>query len=268
MKKIKSLFLGEQGDLIRAPAYPVAGYKLLAELREAHRAGGRLPPLQHLAAWLGIGVSTGHNWLCVGSLSQLQALLCLLERTPEAKWLPLLRGFLRDWPSLEHRRLNHDPVRVKQLAQLLAKPTGLTLIRGGSEEQRTFLLTALGHSVASPDSSRQVVGLDRHEPRSFVPLTKVLYFRSTTPRSRQRSLILKHWSAIHAAHHDVIVLNGVLSAVPELKAELQEVSAKCHVLVADDSSGLSGLEQLSGARLIQIAAATGAGTRIVWQIRA
>ena len=270
MKRKKSLYLGDSGDTIHPPAYPHLGYRLLSGLRDALGSGGRKPTLEALAAKLGVGLSTCHNWFCVGRLEPIQALLCLMERVPEEQWLPTVRGFLRDFPNLKHPRLAHDPGGLVQLEQLLKQPTGLTMIRGDSDATRTFMITALGHSFALTNPQGKVVGLDVHEPVEFVPLEGVLYFKNTTPSARRHELLLQEWARIRASHEALIVCNRVLSVAPELAMEIAKVAATSHVLLADrDQTGQPsvGPDKIPSHRAIEIVAASGNSTGITWQLR-
>lgn len=254
MKKKRSLCLDDSDDIIRPPAYPVAGYKLLEQLRGATKLDGRISPptLPRLARYLGIPISTCHQRFSVGRLSGIQSMLCVMERMEEFQWVTILEKYLRDFPTLRHSRLAHDREGVARLYALLDAREGLTFIRGGSDADRTFLMTALGHTLATRSTGcRRMVGMDRHEPRTFVPVENVLYFRNGIPESRFRKLVLSEWEAIRQKKMAFVFLNRVVSAAPAVATDLPLMAEENHIIIAEADS-VHPLNRLKWRRVIKL----------------
>jgi hypothetical protein len=254
-RKKRRLHWDDSAEVIRTPAFPVPGFKLFDQLRSAlsRNYGGRLLTLEDLAFMFRIPLSTAHDWFRTSPLAQVQALLCLLERLPAEEWQQMLRGYLRQYPTLEHPRLSDDPESVKGLENLLRQPTGLTVIQGGAQEDRSFLLTALGHAISRIDLlHRNAVGLDVHEPRTLVPITGVVYFRKSLNPARLRELLLQHWQEVEKSDSPMLLLNGVLSVVPELRSRILEAAAERHVIVAEEPLSSPGLSSARASSPIHV----------------
>lgn len=235
MKSKRNLCLNNSNEVIIPPAYPLPGYKLFAKFRDAlaARAGKDTLFLEDVGSILGVANSTSHDWFCVSELHQVQALLCLMERTPDA-WCNIIRPFLRDFPNLHHRRLAKNPKSLRRLKELLSANDGLSVIEGGTEADRSFVLTALGHAFLQLDRlRRRPAGMDMHTPRRFVPIDTLIYFRDSLLRQRLRTLILEQWRQVRRSDAPLFFLNGVLTVVPGLLPEVLALAKKRHVVIED-----------------------------------
>jgi hypothetical protein len=183
---------------------------------------------------LGVKTNKVHFWFTAYRHTHVIAFLSLLERLPERKRVDLLNVFCRELPSLDSPRLAHDPLGISNIENLLRLASGLTLIRGGTEFQRTFVLTALGHSfprIKGPRAS--VCGLDMHEPRNWVPLEGMVYFREPLHPARIRELMAQVWPRILSSDAPLVLLNSVWSTGREFHVEILRLAKEHHVVVAD-----------------------------------
>ncbi len=99
--------------------------------------------------------TTTSYWLGGSHQPHLTSLFCLLEQlTPEER-IRVVTKLCRELPTLEDPRLRHDPNTVSALKKLLGLETGLTFISGGTADQRTFLLSALGHQFYRVDTTHR-----------------------------------------------------------------------------------------------------------------
>jgi len=190
--------------------------------------------LPRLANMLALPVSSTHDWFRIAPCPQVQALLCLLERLPQREWQRIIRGFLREYPTLQHPRISHDPVGIGALELVLAEQTGLTTIQGATEDDRNFLFAALGHAFVGVDRQRtSPVGLDSHEPRKLVPVIGVAYLRRSLTIQRKRQILLEQWKEIVNSDASLVLLNGVLEMVPELQSSILSLAKEKHVIIAE-----------------------------------
>jgi len=273
MKNTKSLCLDESSEVIRPPAFPVRGCKIFAKLRARMASDydkGSLK-LDRLSTMIGIPVSTSHDWFCVSKLSQVSALLCMIERLPEDAWCQVIRSGLRDFPSLRHSRLAWDYDNVARLEALTQAKNGITVIRGGSDAERTFVITALGHSFQLLDPlQRMIMGIDVHEPRNFVPLESVLYIRELVAHARLQEIVLDQWPTIRNAKAPCLVFNGIASAVPNLIPSILELAERRHVILADSvpvKASCIAADTLALARVVEILPTQGRSSRIKVAVR-
>jgi hypothetical protein len=119
---------------------------LLRDLQmELERFQRRQIQYDELGRYAGQGASTVFNKLQKNDHPQIEALLGWLERLPEEVRCGILGKFWRCFPSLEHKRLGHDPVQVSSMKALLRQPAGLTFATGSNAGVRTFVTSALGH---------------------------------------------------------------------------------------------------------------------------
>lgn len=236
MKKNQSLSLDISSDLIIPPAFPTPGYVVFHKLRTLLAARAQKPSvtLHRLMRMLGLPLGTCYGWFSTDDLPHVQALLCLMERMPEEDWRNALRPFLRDFPNLQHRRLTHNPETVRTLENLLSARLGLTLIRGGTYEDRTFVLTALGHSFSQLDKLHRLpAGMDVHTPKTFVPIESVTYFKESLPPQRLHDLLYKTWHRIQRSDAPLFLFNGVLSLGGVLSSEISRLARRRHIVVTD-----------------------------------
>lgn len=225
----------EPADYFRAPAYPYTGHQLFSRLRRALTdVLGFEPSFRRLGGIIGEKTSVTHYWFHLLPHSHLIAFLSLMEHLPERKRIELLNEYCRELPSLENVRLAHDPLVISKLETLLGQKNGLTIIRGGTEFQRTFVLNALGHGLPRIAGHRaSVAGLDVHEPRKWVPLDGVIYLSGTVPPSKAKQIIDKLWPGIRGSDAMLILLNSVWSLAPQLQQEILHLARKRHVIIAD-----------------------------------
>ena len=132
-----------------------------------------------MASYAGQATSSIFDKLHRTEQPQVEAILAWIERVPEATRNKLLNSACRCYPTLDSSRLNHDPAQVSRLKTLLRHAGELTVVQGGSEGLRTFVVTPLGHArgMLEPER-RQVCGIDIHEPDWFVPVDGVTHFQT------------------------------------------------------------------------------------------
>jgi hypothetical protein len=244
MKKNQSLSLDVSAEVIASPAFPTPGYVIFNKLRSLLAAAGQKPPvtLQQLMKMLGLPLGTCHGWFTTDDLPHVQALLCLIERIPEEDWLNVLRQFLRVYPTIQHPMLAHNPETVRMLERLLSVRLGLTLIRGGTYEDRSFVLTALGHSFSQMDKlHRMPAGMDVHTPKTFVPVESLFYFRETVPPQRLNELIHEKWQQIRRSDSPLLLFNGIQSVAPDLTPEISRLARLRHIIATEPIMTKCGL---------------------------
>jgi hypothetical protein len=228
----------ESEDIIIPPAHPVNGHAVWSRLRNA-LAGerGYHMTLERLGRIIGRATSTTEHWLDVSSQPHVLAFICMLERLSDDGRARFLREFCRTFPTIMHPCLAQSPRTVADLLRLLCQPRGLTLVRGGTEASRTFLVTALGHSFSQVDRThRRPAGADIHQPDRLVPIETLFYLRSPLPSERVRHAIHTVWPEIQASTAPLLLFNGVWSSVPELRDEMLDWAQQRHVVVADSET--------------------------------
>ena len=229
----KNAFVSLVKACLSAPAYPFTGPQVFMRLRAAlTQALGFEPSYPRLGSIIGEESSLTHYWFNVLPQRHVIAFLALLERLPEPKRRELLSTLCRELTSLENPRLAHDALAVSNLEQILSRRTGITWIEGGSEFHRTFLLTALGHSLATiAGADASISGLDVHEPRKWVPVENVVYLKEAIPAPVRRALINQAWPGICGSDAALFLFNGVWSEAPELRAGILGLAREHHVIV-------------------------------------
>ena len=223
-------------ELIHPPAFPVPGNKLFEHVGAAVGAsrGYSLGNLA-FARLIGRSESTTSFWFGVSSQPHLVSWLCLLEQLVPLERHRVVDELCRDLPQVDHPRLKHNPATVGVLKKLLAKNTGLTFITGGTAPQRTFVLTALGHTFCRVDRlHRNPAGLDIHEPSWFVPVETLLYLRNCDRPGETQKAVRKLWPQLRTSQKPLILLNGIWSLAPELRKDIVALAGEQrHVVVAD-----------------------------------
>ena len=195
-----------------------------------------------------------YYWFKVLPQRHLIAFLTMLERLPEPRRRELINSYCRELPVIDHPRFAHDPLAVSALERLLFQRKGLTWIEGGTDYQRAFVLSALGHSFPRICGQKAVAsGLDIFEPRKLVPVERVIYLNEAMPALEMRRLMVENWPVILASKAQLLLLNGVWSTAPELREEILRLSTMRHVVVtvakSPDSALLNGcIVTLSVAR--------------------
>lgn len=186
-----------------------------------------------LAAYCGLTETTLSNWtIGATELTQLETLLRLLERLPEAGRLDLLNRFLRIYPTLASLALTHDPIAVERLHALVARRRGVTFLQSARDFSRSFLLTALGHAATRSGSAlRLVAGLDLHGDSALVPVPGVVYLGPARDPVELRAGVRAHWPPDSTSH--LVLLNRLWCALPELQPEVLQLAKTRHLLIAD-----------------------------------
>ena len=82
---------------------------------------------------------------------------------------------------------------------------GITFMLGASDDARTYVLTAVGNSLAA---ELAIAGFDLHPPHNFVPVPGVQY-PNQVPTSREIKTVMTKFTAQSCVRADLIVLNGV-----------------------------------------------------------
>jgi hypothetical protein len=130
-----------------------------------------------------------------------------------------------------------------QLKSVLSRPNSLTFVSGATDEARTFLITAIGNSLAELGVKRKVRGFDLHRPDDFVPISGVAYVPQPDDLPGTRSLIRDRWHIVEDTSSTVLVFNRVWTTIPDMRSKVVGLARENNVLVADDfaSSGLKAL---------------------------
>lgn len=204
---------------------------------------GRRITNQELSAYLNLPDSALSDWV-VGKteLYQIEALLKFCERLEHSSCVELFRQHLRVYPTLRSPELAHDPAIAGRLRALLSQSAGFCLITGGTSSQRTFLLTALGHSYLEEGlESRSLVGWDIHEPSWFVPLPGVLYL----PDERCEPLKFR----VESIQRALILSNGLWECFGHHRAHLMRCASTHHVIVAAAVGADHFLQEMRNAKV-------------------
>ena len=196
---------------------------------------GREIPYEDLASYAGQASSSVFDKLQRAQQPQIEALLGWMERLPEPTRNHLINSACRCYPTLDSPRLKHDPAQVSHLKSLLHQANGFTVVQGGNDGLRTFLVTALGHtcSILEPER-RRVCGIDAHEPDWFVPVEDVVYLHNLLDLGRLRECFNKAWPAIVEMKSRLTILSGVWSVAQGLEAEIYQLALRRHLMVADE----------------------------------
>jgi hypothetical protein len=190
---------------------------------------------EELASYAGQARSSVFDKLQRSDQPQIEALLGWIERLPEHTRNSLINSACRCYPTLDSPRLSHDPTQISRLKTLLHQSSGLTVVQGGNEGLRTFLVTALGHTcgVLEPER-RRVCGIDVHEPDWFVPIEDVIYLHNLLDPSRLRECLHRAWPAIAEMKSRLTILNGIWVVAHDLEGEINQLALRRHVVVADE----------------------------------
>jgi len=226
------------GGLLQPPAYPKTGREIFQKLKQSLdrvecESPGELMQKQ-FGRLMGMPRSTTHDWYHGELAMQIRYFLCALERLPEAARMKYLRDCCRECPRLDHPRLAHDPRAIKSIEKLAVRPVGLTFVRGKTDEARTFLMTAIGNSAGRLMPGQGVVGLDVHQPHSFVPVHGVLYFRASPKAAQLTQVLRERWKGIEDSTAALCLFNGLWHLVPEWQSEFIKLARTRHVVVVDD----------------------------------
>jgi hypothetical protein len=232
MKKKNSSNTGK----VTSVYHPERVRSLMRAIKENLEASQGRPILyEELAQYAGQAISSVFDKLQKTHQPQVEALVGWLERLPEATRTQLMNSHCRSYPTLEHPRVAHDPAQVSRLKTLLTQGSGFTIIKGGNDSLRTFVVSALCHSKSILQAERRVAwGLDIHQPDWFVPVEGVIYLNNLLDPLRLTECVNRHWSIQFTAGVQIVILNGVWSATQRLEQQIAELGARCHLIVADE----------------------------------
>jgi len=220
-------------ETIRPPAYPWTARQLFGELRGAlSQALGEPMKFRRLGEIMGKPKSTAYHWFERHGHPEVLGFFCCLERLNFPDRHDFIDRHCRIFPTLDHAWLAHAPTRVHKLHGLLQKPRGLTIVTGGTEFSRSFLVRALGHSNRNSSAKgNRLTGLDLIRPTRFVPLESCSYIDGCARLDKVRAAVMKVWPKILTHSATLVVLNGVW-AIPELREDILKLAARAHVLLA------------------------------------
>ncbi len=117
---------------------------------------------------------------------------------------------------------------VSHLEELLQQKNGFTVIQGGPEHMRAFLLAALGNSFRQISAGqRPVTGFDLHGAHAWVPVPGITYLSPQTEIQRAPAQL------IHPPADALILLGRVWNNATHLHAAITKLANDRHVVVAD-----------------------------------
>jgi hypothetical protein len=225
-----------ESRISKFPAYPWSGCQIMAALR-ARLAGAAQTgsmSFDRLARLVGKSKSSTHHWFQVSPPAGIVALFCWLERLSPAERHVFVDAHCRVFPSLEHPWLAHASAQIVQLEKLLRQERGLTLVSGGTESARAFVVTAMGHAHRRLGGKRQgPAGIDLHPSVGFVPVESLVYLDYAADSDRVRQLVLEIWPRILTSSAGLLIFNGLWSRVPEIRGDLLRCARHKHVVLAE-----------------------------------
>jgi hypothetical protein len=227
-------------DFVSSPGLPFHAQELLGELRTrlSRKMGHRLTTEQ-IARLIGQPVSTTHFWLTSYKHPHLLGFLALLEYLSPGERETFLGAFCRILPTLGDPRILGAPRDLALLLKLVRQREGLTVITGAGDRERTFVLTAIGHSYCPLFVNRRYpAGIDLHSPTRFVPVPAVKYLAETASLTRTRELILDAWPKVLTSEASLLLFNRLWSRIPVIRADLLRLARRKHVVLADDARDL------------------------------
>jgi len=104
----------------------------------------------------------------------------------------------------------------------------------GAPEPRTFLVTALGHSITRVKPTRRVCGLDIHRPDSFVPVAGVFYCQRPPNLELARHLSVRIIAEVEISKAELVIFNGIWSGISQFLKAIQRLATTRHLIVADN----------------------------------
>jgi hypothetical protein len=194
------------------------------------------PSYIEMEEWTGVAEGTVKDWFSNKGRPTSEFLLQLLDRVPGEIRNQILAATYKTWPTLAHPRLKCDQTIVSQLKTIISQGGGFTFIQGGSDEARTFLLTALGNAfLAVTERPRSVAGFDVHAPDWFVPVPGLKYLHNLFHPALLREAIRQGWPQVASGKVQLICLNGIWTVMPDMQKEILALAARFPVVVADAS---------------------------------
>ena len=194
---------------------------------------GKPPTYLDMEEWTGVAEGTLKDWLNHKGRPTAEFILNLLDRVPPQSRQEILGATCRSDPRLNHPRLQCDRTVISSLKTIITRPAGLTCITGESDEAKTFVMSALGHSfLFLTDRPRRVCGVDSHEPDWFVPVPGLHYCQNEDRPDRLREAVSRVWPEIEKGRHRLILLNGVWEANPGLHRAIIKLANRNPVIVA------------------------------------
>jgi hypothetical protein len=233
----EKIHLGLSELILRSPAYPKIGNRVIQKLKKAldlvECAPRRELTLKQFGQLIGAPKSTIHDWYYGDLVAAIEHFVCALERLSEVQRQEFIGQFCRECPRLQHPRLIHDRIAINSLGALLKLQSGLTFIIGSTDEVRTFVMTALGNSAMQLLDGKFACGIDVHKPDLFIPAPGVLYFENPKDPTMLRKLIRHLWNEVENCPAKTVLINGVWNGAPEMRDKITACSKNRHVIVVD-----------------------------------
>jgi hypothetical protein len=187
--------------------------------------------------WTGMAEGTIKDWFNNKGRPTAEFALQLLERIPEKARHENLESACRLCTTFEHPRLKCDQTILSLLRTIICQPRGLTVIQGGNDESRTFLVAAMGHSyLGLTERPHRVAGLDVHATDWFVPVPGVHYLNNLFQADRLREAAFANWPEVPVRGTQLVLLNGISCALVDFQSRLRALTAKCPVIIAEVAS--------------------------------
>ena len=220
--------------LLQAPAHPLSGSDMVKTLKQSLESvecpAGEELFQKRFGELLGAPKSTINDWSHGKLAEPIKRFLCGLERLTEIERSRLVHRMCRPCPRFHDPQIAHDANAVGALTAILNQPSGVTFIVG-PEAARTYLITAMGNSVAW---RTRACGLDVHRPDAFVPVPGVSYLAEPCSLPQLRALFRHLWPRLIDRKNTLMILNGIWGQLPEMRLRVAKSAARRHVLVADD----------------------------------
>lgn len=218
---------------IKPPDYPFSPHVLWNDLCAAlSKEYEKKLSYPRLGKMMGVSGSNAYFWIWEYHHPQLLAYYCLLERLSPTARHAYIDAHCRVCPTLDHRRLFYPKGMREKVLKLAKKPAGLTVIKGGTDSLRSFMVTALGHAFVA-HSGRRIAGLDIHRPILLVPVSGVFHLDQTLDPDQIRRAAIKFMPRLMVSKSPQVLLNGVWSRLPEARADILRLSEHKHVVIAD-----------------------------------
>ena len=238
-------FRDNPDEFIAPPDYPFTARQLFGDLRsrldDEHKTH---MSFERLARLIGQATSTTHHWFRIYDHPHVIGFMALLERLSPASRQTFIETHCRVLPTLADPRLTHSPEQVVRFEFLLNQARGLTVLAGGTDWSRIFLVTAFGHYCRHCNGRQKPpAGIDIHRPSRFVPVASLTYIDDSLALHRIRELTIKAWPRIMTSNARLLLFNRVWSLVPEVREDLVRCARRKNVVIAEE-----GVPKLAGLR--------------------